>query len=244
MAEDTETKPEQTEEKPAEEKAPEQKPADEKPVEEKPVEESNGKSDDKPSDDKPAEEEKPPEASGEPAAEGKPRITAYKLKPVSKLLDDALAEAPPANETEDIVETASKRRRYPLVFDIVLGAGLLVAVGGFTIGLFKMYVTYSAKQSIADNNYAAAIKILQKNPMPPGFSVAGNDPQDLLDQALYADGMKKISEDNDVRGGIAELEQIRPGSQYFDNAQTILSENFEPSSTQLTGGVSTEGKDK
>jgi hypothetical protein len=165
-----------------------------------------------------------------------PRITGYNFKPVSKLLEDALEEAPPA-ESEDPMELAMKPRRYPFAMDMILGLGLLLAVGGFTIGLFKMYVTHSAKQYMADSNYPAAINILKKNPLPPFFNVDGNDPRELLDQALYSDAMKRISEDNDVPGAVSELEQIRPGSSYFDNAQQILSENFEPAPTTLQGGV-------
>jgi hypothetical protein len=179
---------------------------------------------------KPAQEEPktepaatPTENGGEPAID--PRV---------------MQDAPPAEAELPPVEVATKRRRYPLVFDILLAAGLLVAVGGFTIGLFKMYVTASAKQYMADSNYQAAISILRKNPLPPFFNVDGNDPNELLDQALYSDAMKRMSEDNDLPGAISELEQIRPGSAYFDNAQKMLSENFEPSSTQLTGGVATD----
>jgi hypothetical protein len=180
----------------------------------------------------------PTENGGEPAID--PRATGWKYKPVSKIIDEVMQDAPPAEAELPPVEVAAKRRRYPLVFDILLAAGLLVAVGGFTIGLFKMYVTASAKQYMADSNYQAAISLLRKNPLPPFFNVDGNDPNELLDQALYSDAMKRMSEDNDLPGAISELEQIRPGSAYFDNAQKMLSENFEPSPTQLTGGVATD----
>lgn len=181
-------------------------------------------------------------ASDEPNTSGNtedlPRWTGTKFKPVSKLLDDVLADAPPVEADDSSQPT--KRVRYPIFLDVLLGLGLLVAVAGFTIGLFKMYITHSAKQHLAEDNYTAAIEILRKNPLPPFFNVDGNDPRELLDQALYSDAMKRITEENDVKGALAELEQIRPGSAYFDNAQEILSENFEPSTTTLTGGVHEE----
>lgn len=166
--------------------------------------------------------------------------TGTRFKPVHKILTEVLEEAPPLTEDGEIV--LRKRIRYPLFIDLALGLGLLVAVAGFTIGLFKMYVTHSAQQHMADNNYEAAINVLKKNPLPPFFSVDGNDPQELLDQALYADAMKRMTEEQDVDGALRELEQIRPGSQYFDNAQQIIAEKFLPSSTMLTGGVKEEAQ--
>jgi hypothetical protein len=148
---------------------------------------------------------------------------------VSKILDEVLQEPEPA--------PTDRRLRHPMILDIVLAIGLLVAMGGFTIGLFKMYLTHSAEQSITQNNYKAAIAILKGAPLPGFFSIPGSDPEELLAQALYLDAMDKIDQDNDIDGAIKELQQIKPGSRYFALAQKIIEEHHTPSPMFLQGGT-------
>ncbi|HEY9868840.1 MAG TPA: hypothetical protein V6D08_06720 [Candidatus Obscuribacterales bacterium] len=148
---------------------------------------------------------------------------------VSKILDEVLQEPEPA--------PAARRFRHPMILDVVLAIGLLVAMGGFTIGLFKMYLTHSAEQSITQNNYKAAIAILKGAPLPGFFSIPGSDPDELLAQALYLDAMDKIDQDNDIDGAIKELQQIKPGSRYFALAQKIIEEHHTPSPLFLQGGT-------
>lgn len=191
---------------------------------------------DKISDDVPDEKGESPEQPGK-AIEAYPdaaEIASEKLVPqhhVSKILDEVLEDEPPS------AEAGKSRTRHLIVLDLFLAAGLLLSTAGFTIGLFKMYITHSAQQSLMSHNYRAAIEILRGNPLPPFFSMDGNDPDDLLAQALYLDAIKRIDEDSDLPGGLKELQEIRPGSRYFTLAQQILAEHFVPADTQLEGKV-------
>lgn len=148
---------------------------------------------------------------------------------VSKILDEVLEEPDES--------TAPKRFKHPMWLDLILGAGLLITVGGFSIGLFKIYVTHTAEQCITQRNYPAAIAILKGTPVPNLFAMPGADTQELLNQALYLDAMDKLELQNDVQGAIRELGQIEPGSRFFKLAQEIIAEDFEPSSVQLQVGA-------
>lgn len=148
---------------------------------------------------------------------------------VSKILDEVLEEPePPPN---------ARKLRHPMVLDLILGVGLLVAMGGFTIGLFKMYVVHSAQQCIFQHNYKGAIGMLRGVPAPGLFSIPGADPDELLNQALYLDAMDKLEAENDTDGALTELQHIKPGSRYFSLAQQIIVEHFTPSSTTLQAGA-------
>ncbi len=149
---------------------------------------------------------------------------------VSRILDEVLEE--PVRETP-----SGRRFRHPMLLDFGLGIGLLVAMAGFTIGLFKMYLIHSADQSITQHNYKAAIALLKGSPLPACFNISGPDADELLSQALYLDAMEKIDVENDTDGAMKELSQIRPGSRYFSLAQEILSDNFVPSATTLQGSA-------
>src|SRR4051812_40048635 len=85
--------------------------------------------------------------NGNGSPESAPEEAKVALHPhhVSKLLDEVLDEPEPP--------PGGHRLRHPMVLDLILGVGLLVAMGGFTIGLFKMYVVHSAQQSIFQHNY-------------------------------------------------------------------------------------------
>jgi hypothetical protein len=157
-----------------------------------------------------------------------------KQQRVSGILRAVLDEEIPAEAD------GGKRMRYPWFIDVILGLGLLVAVGGFFLGLFKMYITHKAQQCIIQGNYKAAIGLLKNNPMPTFISVMDSrdeDPDQQLSRALYLDAMHKINDESDLKGALLEMQQIRAGTQEFNQAQKMLLENFEPSNTTLTGGL-------
>ncbi len=173
--------------------------------------------------------DQPGSAGGEAAGAGAGPPVDLHQHHISKILDEVLeepAEAPTPG-----------RIKHPMLLDIVLAISLLVAMGGFTIGLFKMYLTHSAEQSITQHNFKAAIAILKGAPLPGLFAIPGSDPDELLNQALYLDAMDKIENENDLNGGLNELQQIKPGSRYFSLAQEIINENYTPSPTMLKMGV-------
>jgi hypothetical protein len=118
--------------------------------------------------------------------------------------------------------------KQPMLFDIVLAIGLLVAVAGFTTGLMRIYITHMAKQSINQHNYKAAITILKRNPVPEFFSGFGSDPNDLLNQALYLDAMTKLEANNEDQSALSQLSKITSGSRFFHLAQDILNANGKP----------------
>ena len=152
---------------------------------------------------------------------------------VSHLLSDVLQDesanaAPPG-----------KGFRFPMIFDLLLGAGLLVAVGGFTVGLLHMYIVHSASQFISDQRYERAITILKGAPLPQVFSRPGTDTEELLSKARYLDAMDKIESNSKVDFALRELAEIRPGSKYFALAQEAINENTEPAEILLQGGTET-----
>ncbi|MBC7999604.1 MAG: hypothetical protein IAF58_16755 [Leptolyngbya sp.] len=129
--------------------------------------------------------------------------------------------------------------KHPLLLDVVLAVGLLVAMAGFSIGMFKIYITHSAKQSINQHNYPAAIAILKGTPLPGIFNVAGaEDSVELLNRALYLDAIDKLEANREDPKALQELGQIRPGSGYFELAQDLLRDNTRPSDLQLEGEAS------
>jgi hypothetical protein len=151
---------------------------------------------------------------------------------VSKILDQVLEETAAVEPTQ--------KYRHPILVDIVLAVGLLIAMAGFTAGLFRMYVAHSAEQSITKGNFQAAIAILEGAPFPNVFAAPGSEPRELLDQALYLDAMEKLNAYSEDQAGLKELEKIEPGSAFFELAQTILKEHFKPSAITLEGGATEE----
>lgn len=128
--------------------------------------------------------------------------------------------------------------KHPLFLDVILAVGLLVAMAGFSIGMFKIYITHSAKQSINQQNYRAAIALLKGTPLPGFFNIAGSeDSIELLNRALYLDAISKLEINRDDASALEELQQIRPGSGYFELAQDLLRDNSPPPKMQLEGGA-------
>ena len=153
---------------------------------------------------------------------------------VDSLSVEKILEQPQVEPTRSI--------RHSMLLDLALGVGLLLAMGGFTIGLFKMYLTHSAEQSIIQHNYKAAISVLKNAPLPGFCNFSGSDPEELLNQALYLDAMDKLEVDNDASGALEELQQIIPGSRYFTLAQMIIEEHLHPPSVTSPNAVSQAGK--
>ena len=149
-------------------------------------------------------------------------------KPAAHILDEVL------DEPEDPI---SNRYRHPVALDIGLAIGLLLAMGAFSAGLVKMYVSHSAEQSITQRNYQAAIALLEGAPFPDLFSPPGSEPKELLNQALYLDAMEKLDAYSEDPTAIKELEKIDASSRFFELAQEILKEHFKPSSVQLQAGA-------
>ncbi|MBX9572013.1 MAG: hypothetical protein K2X77_24180 [Candidatus Obscuribacterales bacterium] len=163
-----------------------------------------------------------------PIPDNSPPLTQHH---VSHLLSEVLQEPQPE-------PTAAIRKvRIPIVFDVILAIGLLFAVGGFTFGLFHMYLVHSAAQAISEQKYKAAIVILKGAPFPQIFSRPGSDTEEMLSKATYLDAMDRLESENDVAGAIQQLNEIKPGSKYFNLAQEAINENTEPAPMMLQGGT-------
>ncbi len=155
---------------------------------------------------------------------------------IYRLLDGALQEAPPPKSTPE----GGRAYVHPILLDMVLALGLLVAMAGFTIGLLKIYITHSAEQSITQRNFKAAIAILRGAPLPGWFTVYGKDPQELLNQALYLEAMEKLDANSEDEAALHELSEIQPGSKFFEFAQEIVKDHTVPSAVQLEGSAQHE----
>lgn len=154
---------------------------------------------------------------------------------VSHILDEVLEESA---ETAALPEAERKKLRYPILMDVVLGLGLLVAMGGFTVGLFHMYIVHAAADSINKTNYEAAIALLRGAPLPQVFAMPGSDTEELLSQALYLDSLEKTKIGRrDL--AMEQLRLIKPGSKFFAGAQHLISDNTEPAEVLLEGATVT-----
>lgn len=193
------------------------------------------------------------EKSEEPKAESKPEpAIPAEVKPAPKAADSAAAAKTDRMQQQHVsrildavldepVQESSGHHgfKHPLFLDVILAVGLLLAMAGFSIGMFKIYITHSAKQSINQQNYKAAIALLKGTPLPGFFNIAGSeDTQELLNRALYLDAISKLELNREDPDALQELEQIRPGSGYFELAQDLLRDNTRPSKLQLEGGAS------
>lgn len=164
-----------------------------------------------------------------------PQVTAEKHQTVYKILEDAMASPQGADGRAYV---------HPVLFDCLLAFGLLIAMGGFTIGLLKIYITHSAQQSMNQRNYKAAIGILRGAPFPGWFTVKGKDPQELLNQAIYLEAMDKLDANKEDQSAINELTQIEPGSKFFEVAQEVVKVHTHASDVQLEGRTEHEANSK
>jgi hypothetical protein len=127
--------------------------------------------------------------------------------------------------------------RHPVIIDGLLAVGLLVAMAGFTLGAVKIYIVHEARHDITDRRYTEAIAILKSAPLPGLFSVNGESPEDLLDQAHYLDAIEKLDADKGDQTALRELDAIRPGSRFFDMANNIKDEHAPISPIKIKGDV-------
>ncbi len=157
------------------------------------------------------------------------RQSASSVGPLSDTEDGDIPILPPPQYRmlDSVLDAATARRRFkqPMLFDILLAIGLLVAVAGFTTGLMRIYITHMAKQNINQHNYRAAITILKRNSVPEFFSGFGSDPNELLNQALYLDALNKLEANSEDQAALSQLSKITEGSRFYDLAQKILKEN-------------------
>jgi hypothetical protein len=136
------------------------------------------------------------------------------------IADKLLAEELAAESPEKGLKTQSKTYKHPMAIDLLLAVGLLFAMAGLTVSFVKTYITHSAKTSILQGNYKAAIGILHGSPIPEFFGGAGTDnSEDLLNQALYLDAMEKLDNNRDDQTALQELSKVSQGSFYFELAQ-------------------------
>jgi len=170
--------------------------------------------------------------SVEPAATDGTKSQKLTQHHVSNILDEVLEQPKLGSEKHGY--------KHPMVLDLLLAIGLLVAMGGFTIGLINIYITHQAEQSIMQRNYRAAITVLRGAPLAGFFTMPGSDPADLLNQALYLDAMERLDANGEDETALKDLEKIQAGSRYFDIAQDILKEHFKPSDRQLEGSLKHE----
>ena len=150
-----------------------------------------------------------PEAGpgGEPAEASEADYTAVNL-----LADKILAEQLAVTAPEKALKVQSKTYKHPMAIDLLLAVGLLFAMAGLTVSFVKTYITHSAKTSILQGNYKAAIGILHGSPIPEFFGGAGTDnSEDLLNQALYLDAMEKFGQQQRRSNGPTGIIKNKPG---------------------------------
>lgn len=136
--------------------------------------------------------------------------------------------------------------KHPMVVDLAIAIGLLFAMGALTISFVRTYKAHSAKTSIMQGNYKAAIQILRGAPVPDIFGGVGmENSDDLLNQALYLDAMEKLDNDHNDQTAPQELAKITPGSRFYDLAQEQLERLNQlkleaPGTEKPAGGEKTE----
>jgi hypothetical protein len=154
---------------------------------------------------------------------------------VAEILDEAL-------ESEEFIEPRIKFR-HPIIVDLFLTVGLLVATGGFTLCLLQLYVTHTAQQCLIKHDYKSTIALLSNSPFPGFFNYAfGEDPREILSEALYLDAMNKVETQDNTASAVEEMEKIPPNSKFFDLAQKIIGENTLPSPALLRGSTSIQAQ--
>lgn len=155
----------------------------------------------------------------------------HTIENAPKVLNDVLQEA------DLSTPEAKKKFRHPIYVDALLALGLLVAVGGFTIGMVKIYITHTAKNYISQRHYSEAIPLLAGAPFPGWFMVEGENPEELLNEARYLDAMDKLDANSNDESAIKELEKIKPGSRFHAMSNDILEDHAVPSKLKLSGAA-------
>jgi hypothetical protein len=154
---------------------------------------------------------------------------AHSSEVVAEILDQALKS--------DVVPRPNIH--HPLILDVLISVGLLMAAGGFTLCLLQLYVNHTAQQCLIKHDYKSTIALLTDPPMPVSMSGSfGDDPKEILNEALYKDAMGKIEVQGNIPGAVRELQQISPDSNFFYNAQRIINQETRPSGMFLEGRTS------
>lgn len=178
-------------------------------------------------------------AKAEPSIASHIRLESADLTSIDRIADKLLAEAAVAKNTGSSLPAQKpsgekKTYKHPMVIDILLALGLLFAMGGLTVSFVKAYTTHSAKLSIMQGNYKAAIGILRGSPIPELFGGTSNDnSEDLLNQALYLDAMEKLDANRDDQTALQELAKITSSSRFYDLAQDQLRQLSSKKNPQL-----------
>jgi hypothetical protein len=177
-------------------------------------------------------------------SEAREKSEASPSQPVSEIASDTASHLH-GKIYSDVLEKSipvleSPTYRHPLFIDALLAAGLLVAVGGITLGLVKFYITQEAKLDISQRRYSQAISVLQGAPLPGWFAMKSeqeDSPEELLNQAYYLDAMEKLDTNKSDVSAIKELEKIEPGSRFYKMANEILDISAPRSAITLEGNV-------
>lgn len=146
----------------------------------------------------------------------------------SKAQLDAIADKLIAQNLERDPESPPPRPqlksyKHPMVVDLAIAMGLLFAMGALTVGFVQTYVANSARTSIMQGNYKAAIQILRGAPIPDVFGGSGSESSDeLLNKALFLDSMEKLDNNRADQTALQELGKITPGSRFYDMARGQL----------------------
>jgi hypothetical protein len=184
--------------------------------------------DTEPKSNNPAENNQSPEASAQSNGGGASAANFLASSQRNQEID-AIADRLIAAQTAGIVGNEPRKRgklatyKHPMVVDLAIAIGLLFAMGALTVSFVRSYTAHSAKTSIMQGNYKAAIQILRGAPVPDIFGGAAmENSDDLLNQALYLDAMEKLDNDHNDQTAPQELAKITPGSRFYDLAQEQL----------------------
>jgi hypothetical protein len=169
----------------------------------------------------------------EPTIAGK---STHKFQPhQAKIFNELLEKTAP-----DVTVEETRRYKHPIAIDGLLAVGLLLAMAGFTLGVVKMYIIQEAKHDISERRFTDAIAILRNAPLPGLFQMQGQSTEELLDEARYLDAVERLDKDTNDGTALKELDLIRPGSHFFDMANTIKGEHAPASAITLQGGTEHE----
>lgn len=158
---------------------------------------------------------------------------AHKFQPhQAKIFNELLEKTAP-----DVTVDDTRRYKHPIFIDGLLAMGLLLAMAGFTLGAVKMYIIQEAKHDISERRFTDAIAILKSAPLPGLFQMQGQSTEELLDEARYLDAVEKLDKDTHDTEALKELDLIRPGSHFFDMANSIKGDHAPTSAITLQGGT-------
>lgn len=165
-----------------------------------------------------------PEARLEAVSQPLPPDSLSKTQ-LDAIADKLMAQALKSEEPQETTPPRPQLKSYkhPMVVDLAIAMGLLFAMGALTVGFVQTYVANSARTSIMQGNYKAAIQILRGAPIPDVFGGSGSENSDeLLNKALFLDAMEKLDNNRADQTALQELGKITPGSRFYDMARGQL----------------------